>query len=682
VLKAERRGLGILLAAAAPALLATAFLVGSTPDDEEFRFAVLASVLHVRELAQGTLPTWTSTLGFGIPLPLVPNFNLHPLVPLLAVVSPVTWIRLLYLAHTLLGATGMWQIGRALHLSPVTSGACVLTFMLATPAQNYLLTDLWPSHYLVWTSSPWLLLMAWRLLDATGPAVVRRSVALGVIAGLVLANTNPGHIAVYGALVLAVVAGQWRAAIARWQWLAAAAAMACVIAGPNLAQLALERTIFDASLGIVKVEEPLPPSAAWDVFLRPFSRSEHVWQVDVVARGTRTLFFGGPFAVLSLLGLAWHWRRHPALALGVAVTAVLLFTPYPPVSFASRFHFRDPLTLCAILLAGLAVDDLRRSPRTRPFAVAALILQVGVVAAAISPFLENAWRPDATRAMWLRGASGDAPPVEALRAAMSAPGRLAYSPQVDYQVSERARLRDGLGVNALAYQDVPLVNGSFKGASTDVLWPDDRLFYGRVRIPRQLIESDAGLDVLGIRYVLASRDEPVAPQLRWRTSIATALTDPLLLYENTDAGPGGFVMNDGVESVELPMYPDCTHDRLLCRDLTALAHRQRTQTVEIVRHGPRIDVTLGRHPEPGVLVLADMFRPEWAAAVDGRAVDTRSLGPGLLAVGVPAGATSVRLDYRPVTLIVATMAGWFALVGGLVALLSFAKKGSSPGGVL
>jgi hypothetical protein len=31
---------------------------------------------------------------------------------------------------------------------------------------------------------------------------------------------------------------------------------------------------------------------------------------------------------------------------------------------------------------------------------------------------------------------------------------------------------------------------------------------------------------------------------------------------------------------------------------------------------------------------------------------------------------------------VATMAGWFTLVGGLVALLSFAKKGSSPGGVL
>ena len=62
--------------------------------------------------------------------------------------------------------------------------------------------------------------------------------------------------------------------------------------------------------------------------------------------------------------------------------------------------------------------------------------------------------------------------VDALLGLMSEPGRLTYSPQLDAEISERGRLGDGLGINALVYRGVSVVNGSFKGISTDVLWPD------------------------------------------------------------------------------------------------------------------------------------------------------------------------------------------------------------------
>jgi hypothetical protein len=54
---------------------------------------------------------WTSALGLGIPQPLTPNFLLHPLLPLLAVVTPVTWVRILLLIHTLTApqACGHWS---------------------------------------------------------------------------------------------------------------------------------------------------------------------------------------------------------------------------------------------------------------------------------------------------------------------------------------------------------------------------------------------------------------------------------------------------------------------------------------------------------------------------------------------------------------------------------------------
>jgi len=670
-----RRIVPIALAAAAPAVLAIAFLAGSTPDEEEIRWSVLTSALHVRALAEGRFATWTSTLGFGMPQPFLPNLHMHPLVPLLGLVSPVAWVRVLYVAHSVLGAFGMWHLGRVLRLSFFVRAACVLTFLLATPTQNYALTDFWPSHYVTWTSAPWLLLMAWRLLAATGRDVRLWSVLLGVCAGLVLASTHLGHVPVYGVVVLAMVAAEWRAVLARWRWLAVAVLIALAIASPNLVQLATERAIFSADLEIVKVSEALPPSAAWDVFLRPFSSSEHTWQVDVVQRGTRTLFFGGPFAVFALLGAFLFWRNHRELVLGAAIASVLLFTPLLPLISLHRFHFRDPLILCALPLAGLAADHLLRQRRTRPLAVLLLAAQIALVTAAVSPFLDAMWSRDGRQAMWFRGATADAPFVDSLLSLMSSPGRLAYSPQVDEEVSQRERLPEGLGVNALAFRGVSLVNGSFKGISTDVLWPDDRLFYGRIRLPQQLIASDEGLDLLGIRYVLANPGEAIAPGLRELGSVRKSNGMPALLYENADASPGAFVV--AAQPRELPVlqpYPPCIHDRFLCKDLTPLARLRRQDRFDITRRGSRIEIDIDAGTTPRVLVLVEMFRPEWTATSGRRGLETLSVGPGLLGVMLPTDVTSIRLDYRAPMFVAASVLAWSVLAVGLAILLSRPRR--------
>jgi hypothetical protein len=667
-------GLAVALAAAAPAMLAATFLIGSIPDAEEFRFAMLASLLHVRALAEGTFASWTSVLGLGMPQPMVPNFNLHPLLPFLLVMSPGNWVRVFYVAHTIVGAVGMWQLGRALHLTPPTRGVAVLTFLLAAPTQNYALTDLWPSHYLVWMSAPWILLIAWRVLGSSERDVAFWSVMLGVCGGLVVANTNPGHVVVYGALIVCVAAARWRALVAHWRFALLAVSIAIAIASPSLLQLAMERAVFSENLGIVKTLDPLPPSVAWDVFLRPLSWSERPSQAAVLAQGTRTLFFGGPFAVLSLVGLLWFWRTHRDLVLGVALTSLLLFTTVVPITFASRFHFRDPLTLCAIALAALAADRLLRARRARLLAIGLLAAQVGVMAAGAWPFVSNAWQPDAREAMWFRGNTGETPLVDELIALMPNPGRLAYSPQLDFEISLHERIREGLGVNALAYRGVSVINGSFKGVSTDTIWQDDTLFYGRIRLPQPIVESGDALDVLGVRYLLAKRSEAVAQGLVARGSWPIADSAPLVLYENTDAWPGAFVMAFPESMPDLPRYPKCSNDRVLCRDLAPLARLRRDERVDINRQGARIDVGLVATNEPRLLVLAEMFRPEWTATTEGRLLSTTSVGPGLLGVVLPPATRSVRLDYGPTLVLAAHVVAWSAIAGGLIALFFSAKS--------
>jgi hypothetical protein len=524
----------MLIVCAALGLLASAFLYGTPRDEEEFRFAVLSAWVRVRALADGQYPFWVSRMGLGVPHPFVPHFGFHPLLPLLAVLSPVMWVRLLLLAHSIAGAVGMWLIGRRLQLAAAVSAVCIVTYLLAAPVQNYLLSDFWPSHYLVWTASPWILLLTWSILEDRSRGSWRAGLALGLLTGVTLANTNPGHAAVYAPLALGMLVAYRRAIRQQWAALALALIVAAAIAAPTAAHLFGERRFFLDNLALSNVPEPLPFRAALEDLWRPFGEAE----------GARTLLLGAPFSVLALAGCVWLAAIRTDLVLASVIAAVMLFTEWlPAAGISARYQFRDPLTLCAILLAGCVADRLWSRRGTRPFAAIAVLLQVAVIPATAWPLIQRTWEPEGLRAAAFRGATGDAPVSDGLVAAMRTPGRLLFSPRVDHAVAERVFVDDGLGLNALAYRDVAVVNGSFKAVSTDAVWPNDRLFYGWIRTPQALVDSDASLDVLGIRYVLSYRGEHVASGLREMWSGTTIRGAELVLWDNPDAGPGAFLMD-------------------------------------------------------------------------------------------------------------------------------------------
>ena len=54
----------------------------------------------------GEFPFWTSALGFGLPHPMHPSFQFHPLLPLFGLVPPSAAVRILCAVHGAVGATG------------------------------------------------------------------------------------------------------------------------------------------------------------------------------------------------------------------------------------------------------------------------------------------------------------------------------------------------------------------------------------------------------------------------------------------------------------------------------------------------------------------------------------------------------------------------------------------------
>jgi hypothetical protein len=646
------------------ALLSTTFLIGSPPDDEEFRFSILSAWLHADALRHGRVEFWTPILGLGVPLPLTPNFLLHPLLPLLATTSPATWARVLLLAHTLLGAGGMWLLLRRVGATRPTRALGVATFLLATPTQNYILIDFWPSHYVVWTSAPWLLLLAWDLLEADTPAGLRtRSILLGLCTGLVIASGNPGHLLVY--VVLAGMVGVvYREQVARrLPWIALSVLIAGAIASPNVAQLVHELPLLDPALQVWTLPDPLPWWAAWNAFVAP------VGVTDPRLPFTRTLFFGGPFAVLCVVGCVRFARRLPELVLTVVACTVLLFTELFETSWLSaRFHFRDPLIVAAIPLAGLAFDQIFASRTRRLGAAFVAAAQLLVLGAAAWPALARPLTPDARRAHWFAGGTADTAAVDLLLQLAQPAGRMVFSPAADEEIHDAQRLEQGLGVNALAYRGFPVVNGWFKGTSTATVWPDERRLYGRIRVPQPAIESATTLDALGIRYVLANPDEMVAADLRPRGAIPKR-AERFVLYENRDAWPEAFVLDAAAEELALPPLPNCNQRGLLCTDWTQLAERRSTDPLVIRSQGGRARVRLFPGNEPRLLIVSQMFRRDWVASAGTDRLTTIRVFGGLLGIRVPPGIDSVDLHYRPLSVMAATALAWGTLAVGIGALV-------------
>jgi hypothetical protein len=653
----------LTLVAGACAVLAA----GTPPDDEEFRHAVLTSWLHVRALSEWHYTFWTSRLALGLPQPFIPNFWFHPLLPLLLVVQPATWVRLLLLAHTVLGAAGMWQVGRVLGCRPMVRAICAFTFLLAAPGINYALNDTWPSHWIVWTSTPWLLLCVWRALDHDGRERWRSSVMLGLLTGLVTANANPAYAVVYAVLLPGVLVARWRSVIARWRPLSVAALMAVLIASPNAAALVTEHGFFTPGLHFESDPRPLPLAVAGDVLLRPLSQfAPHIQ--SAVDNDARTLSFGGPFALLVIAACFRRgWNRLElvfALALGLAY----LFTTLGPITIVSqRYQFRDPVTLCAIVLAGMAAERGLQQPYTRHVTGFLLLLQIVAVALIAAPYARYAWDETRSPTPWFRAATAAVPPAENLVSALARPGLVAFSPLVDREVMNRTYLPAGLGVNGLAYRGVHVLNGWFKGVSADPVWPDERLFYARIAPPQPFLQSAASLDVLGIRYVIAQRGETVAPNLRERP-LKIAAAPELVLYENENAWAAAVLIDAGTETVHVPLLAECPNDHLLCRDLSAVA-KLAPSPVSIVRSEGVIDASFDRLDRPRTLVIAEMFRPAWTARTGDQHPSTYAFLNSLLAVGVPAGATSVHLAYRPAVIYAASLAAWLTIAGSLLAVV-------------
>jgi hypothetical protein len=112
----------------------------------------------------------------------------------------------------------------------------------------------------------------------------------------------------------------------------------------------------------------------------------------------------------------------------------------------------------------------------------------------------------------------------------------------------------------------------------------------------------------------------------------------------------------------------------LCRDVGLLAAGRDAIDITVDRQGSAIDVRWPAVAEPRVLILAEMYRPDWVVTASEANLSPRVFYGGLLGVALPARVSAVRFEYRPAALGGATAISVAAVVVSLALLVLTARR--------
>ena len=652
----------------------------------------------------GQIPLWRPLILSGEPFAANPLSGLWYPPNLLLLVLPLTpAFNLLFVFHMAWAGTGGYRLARRLGASRVGALLAALTLMWAPKSIAHLAAG-HVGLYSAWSWLPWLFWALHRLMSRQR----WRAVALAALtyAALVLADLRLGF---YAGLA---VAGYWLWGVLRQadqrgrgrSLLLALVAVTLAVALIAVQFLPLAAVAGRLNRSGLSLEETASPSVPWRYLiglLVPDRGGAHEWMtyVGVVALllaavGAAKWRDGGWWLGLAILaGLYALGTRTPLYR--------LLYRLLPPLRWLrgpARSWFLLNFAVAVLAARGVTVLErsMRRCPCVDRVAVALVGMVLGAVAAVATLDLPTnvavailLWplaglivvlrvggrlSPSWFAALLLLVAWGDlwsmgtslyeVRPAEQVLAQGQAtaqwmaaqPSHLrTYSPSYSLPQHTAAfyeiQMADGVDPFQLAAYAVFMARATgvdVSGYSETVpAFPQETV--GPLLMAHRDVAPDLGLlGLLNVRYVLAAYPMPMD---------GLELVDQfegVYVYRNRETFPRAFVVGRVASVADLSEALDwlARHDPSQSAVIIDGLERAGTpgmRPADVVAHTPnriRLAAT-----GPGLLVLSEVYDPDWRAAVDGRPAPIEQVDGVLRGVYLDEGSHAVEFTYRPKGLI-------------------------------
>lgn len=612
-------------------------------DLEEYFTGVATTKLAIEAIRRGAWPFWSTDLGLGLPQPLRFHFITHPLSPLCAATDCHALLRAVASLHVLIGAVFVAMLVMRFTRSRVLASASGMTWCLSSSVIQPMLIDDWPITAINESTLPVLLYAVFAIHRARDRRqALLWSLVLGGLSGLLLSMSFPVIILASTVVVSLALPNVKRTL----PWLALAASVTAAIGAAQVYHIYEELIRTPASVVRHDHDDFRLSEHLWSAFARPLT-------LTFEPRKWRTVFIGAPFAVAALLTAVFARNRAVRpLQIGLLFGAAGLVTPAEWLFNlnTAQWLYRAQLNVFAILLAACGLHLWCAAPARRIWMPRIAALQLCWAVAGFSGpwyavFAVAAGLDDPGRHRL--GPPGIAQDVATLHHAK--PGRVILSPKTYEAMRLPVLVRAGLAPNQLPMLGVPTISAPVFGIATDDLAPTLAAFQAEITADPAAIRSKALLDVLGIRYVLALPDEPVAAGLRLLKTFPRIGDEEhgreVRLYENAEAWAEAFFV-EHLPTTRVPRLDGCNHDRFLCADFSRYPMTRRPDPIHVSRLPDGLRLTFEPVDAQRHILVTQWYREGWRVT-EGRASLERA-AEQLVGVTVEPNEAAVTIRYRPI----------------------------------
>jgi hypothetical protein len=675
-------------------------LIRGPLDQEEYDLGIFSGQFAFESLWEGSFGLWLPELGFGTPMPIGQSFGSYFPFAFLSVFGMSLWFCVFWLAQLWLGTYFMLRLCRRLGVEHRVAIVAAVSFVLSMPTMNYGMTDEWPSAFFTWTMYPVAtFLLSDLLLSNRSDRLVNRIPLLGLVLGLWLSKSHPGHISLLliPMAIYVLVLMPWRNTRILCA-LIVAGLISLLISLDTYAFIYAEASHFPSELGRATQKGYTSLTYLWTLLYPLTSPLDQMFisGMDNYLRNrfSRGPFFGTPFMLLAICATLWLAidRNRMRAATGLAfLTALILSMADTSVSkvFSGLWIARDPLVLFGILTAAILLTSIlqTRSIWQKRVGTFLLAAQIGHVLLAFIPFIAyNGFQFGAPETFAARiHYVGEASPSN-LKNWLTDNGsrkgqRFFLSNQVQGEM-RHAWIGEGLyGYTGLIRLGLPVVTGWFKNVSMDSIYPSPYLMHGKINGDSFVIDNHAFLDVAGIRWILVggnevqslSKDSRFQPPLVFNGSNGRSLA----LLENPDAWPLAVFIDPRLVAIHnFPRAPDCPLEGVACANFQQIKDARQVDDVKAHMSHERITLSFQPSSRPRQIFMTVFAHDGWVARAGGKEIPINIVGGAFMSMSVPAGIGEIDLTYgskwRLATMIISIASG--VLMAVLAILM--AQKGT------
>jgi hypothetical protein len=651
-------------------------LIGNV-DDEEFRYAIMSAVLQGRAVLQGYFPFWTSFFGFGMPTPFFTDLSHHPLFLLIATKTGFA-IALLYILHLFIGAYGTWRLCLHLKIKKPVALVCAITFLLSSPTVNYTYANFWIAHLIGWASLPFMTLFAIKLLESTNRRDSRiYTLALSISTGLTALSSHP-TIIFFDCLFIGLLGlGNWRSFLKHWRAFLATATIVLVICSGKIFYTLQEYLQFSSTLASPQIPFNLGWNVIWGLFLNPFFIPGSPFSRLSIGEDMRSrlISFGVIFTISAVLAIVfWKKVTRSKFSLFLPLIVFTLLYAFRPAflnSLASGpVDFYIPLVLMAIIFAGWGLSWLAEKGHLLQIVTGlACVIQVILLVYSVLPY----WNADLAL-------SKHVTTEEVLLNVLRKPPfilnlidligkddrRIIISPDLQKTLDSRDLMSRGLSTNSLPYDNLRVINGTFKGISYEAFCPDASKLYGTINAKDSSCNfaNQTFLDIAGVKYALKYTDENALDGFKLVSVLGVDRKErPIGLFVNPQVWDDAVFMDEQAVSLftcpgnAIPGDNTCNPDMFNTDFSQAVLLRQTNHApISIVYNPGEISLRFSPENANATVMVDEYYQADWKAYAQGtygeKDIAVAPILKHFIGLQIPAATTSVRLVYRPVARIV------------------------------